>query len=105
MRYTAEFIRKEVDKNKSRLFASYSENRPPGWNTDIRTQDMICLEKWLSEELSRIVSNETDRRTQLHFYNRWCRSDEDLFDLGARCLNAVLDGQVQQNRVPHHRWG
>ncbi len=104
-RYTAESCRAAVEPHRERLFASYVANRQPGWSCDIRTRDLVCLGNWLAEELTRLGCGDDDRRTQQAFYNRWSRSDEDLWDLGARTLNAVLDGEVEQGRVPHHRWG
>jgi hypothetical protein len=104
-RYTAESVRASIEPHRERLFASYASHRPPGWACDPRTKDLVCLGNWLAEELTRLGCNDTDRRTQQAFYNRWSRSDEDLFDLGARTLNAVLDGKVEQNRIPHRRWG
>ena len=105
LRYSPEMVREALEPHRERLFASYSANRPPGWSTDLRTKDMVCLGHWLTEELQRLEVSEVDRRTQQAFFNRWCRSDEDLFDLAARTLNAVLDGEVEQDRKPHHRWG
>ncbi len=104
-RYTAAEIQRKVDQDRERLFAPYSANRQPGWSCDLRTKDLVALGNWLTEELMRLGCNDDDRRTQQAFYHRWSRSDDDLWDLGARTLNAVLDGEVQQNRVPHHRWG
>jgi hypothetical protein len=104
-RYTAKHVRGEVDKDRERLFAPYAEGRPKNWACDSRTKDMICIGNWLMEELVRLKVNDDDRRTQQHYFNRWCRSDHDLFDLAARTLNTVLDGKVEQNRKPHRRWG
>lgn len=104
-RYTPESVRAAIEPHRERLFASYTVNRQPGWSCDTRTRDLVCIGNWLPEELVWLGCNEDDRRTQQHFYNRWSRSDHDLWDLTARLLNAVLDGEVQQNRVPHHRWG
>jgi len=104
-RYTADEVRKSVEKDFDRLFAPYAIGRPEGWNTDTRTKNMVSIGYWLTEQLVGLGVNEDDRRTQQQFYNRWCRSDEDLFDLGARTLNTVLDGTVEQNRKPHRRWG
>jgi len=104
-RYTAEEIRREVQREQERLFAPWTEGRPAGWKTDARTKDLVCIGNWLAEEMQRLGCNDDDRRTQQQFYNRWSRSDEDLWDLAARTLNIVLDGKVEQNRIPHRRWG
>ena len=104
-RYTPDGIRKALEPEKERLFALYAADRPPGWSCCLRTKDMHAIYGWLAEELVRLGVNDDDRRTQQAFFNRWSRSDEDLFDLAARTMNAVLDGKVQQHRVPHHRWG
>jgi hypothetical protein len=103
--YTADNVRAAVDADRERLFAPYAVGRPPQWIPDQRTRDLLCVGNWLTEELRRLGVSEDDRRTQQHFYNRWSRSVEDLFELGARTLNTVLDGKVEQNRVPHRRWG
>ena len=103
--YTPESVQQAVEQDRDRLFAPYLVGRGPNWSCDLRTKDLIALGNWLAEELVRLGCNEDDRRTQQAFYNRWSRSDHDLWDLGARTLNAVLEGQVQQKRVPHHRWG
>jgi hypothetical protein len=79
--------------------------RAPNWACDPRTKDLVCIGYWLVEELVRLGVNDDDRRTQQNFYNRWSRSDGDLFDLAARTLNTVLEGKVEQNRIPHRRWG
>src|SRR5271170_5548125 len=100
-RYTAESVREAIEPHRERLFASYAANRLPNWSCDLRTKDLVCLGNWLQEELVRLGCNDDDRRTQWHFYHRWSRSDWDLFELVAQALNAVLDGQVEQNRVPH----
>jgi hypothetical protein len=104
-RYIADSIRKGIDSQRERLFASYAVGRPENWNPCPRTKDLVCLEAWLPEELQRLAVSDTDRRTQQEFFNRWARSDDDLFELAARTLNAVLDGEIQQGRIPHRRWG
>lgn len=104
-RYTAESVRAEIDKDRERLFEYYAVGRPENWACDPRTKDLICLGKWLTEELVRLGVNDDDRRTQQHFFNRWSRSDDDLFALCSLTLNNVLDGNVEQNRKLHRRWG
>ena len=104
-RYTAEEIRREVLNDFERLFSPYAVGRPDRWTPDPRTKEMLSIYYWLVEQLVLLGVSDDDRRTQQSFYNRWSRQDEDLFDLAARALNAVLDGNVQQNRKPHRRWG
>lgn len=104
-RYTPERVREAVEKERDRLFAPYTVGRGPNWACDLRTKDLVAIGNWLAEELVRLGCNDDDRRTQQWFYNRWSRSDDDLWDLAARTLNTVLDGKVEQNRVGHRRWG
>jgi len=104
-RYTAEEIKREVKKDFDRLFAPWAVGRPETWIPDPRTKDLISIGAWLTEELQRLGASDDDRRTQQHYYNRWSRSEDDLFELAARTLNIVLSGAVEQNRVPHRRWG
>jgi hypothetical protein len=104
-RYTAEEVRREVGKHFHRLFAPYAVGRPETWVPDPRTKDLVSIGYWITEQLVALGVNDNDRRTQQQFYSRWSRSDDDLFDLAARTLNTVLDGKVEQDRVPHRRWG
>lgn len=104
-RYTPEEIKQAVDKDRERLFAPYATGRGPNWSCDLRTRDVMSLYQWLKEELIRLGCSEDDRRTQEWFFNRWNRSDHDLWVLGAETMNAVLDGTVEQHRRGHHRWG
>src|SRR5271166_462817 len=87
VRFTAESVRNALEPHRERLFALYAAGRSSNWSCDVRTKDLVCLGNWLAEELVRLGCNDDDRRTQQHFYNRWSRSDEDLFDLTARTLN------------------
>ena len=104
-RYTPNEVRAEVAKDFDRLFAPYTINRPPTWTPDQATKDLVSVGRWLDEELQRLGCNDADRKTQTWFYNRWTRSNSDYFAVACEALNTVLDGQVEQNRVPHHRWG
>ena len=104
-RWTAERVKEAVEKDQERLFAPYAVVRASNWACNPRTKDLVCIGYFLTEELGRICANEDDRRTQQQYYNRWSRSREDLFELGAETLNTVLDGQVEQGRIPHRRWG
>jgi hypothetical protein len=104
-RYTSEEVRRHVDQDRERLFAPYAVGRPPNWGCDQATRDLVAVGNWLTEELVRLGVNDIDRRTQQNYYNRWTRSTEDYFQVAADALNCVLDGKVEQNRVPHRRWG
>ena len=105
MRYTADIIRLAVDSNIDTLFASYSVGRPVNWTVDVRTKDLVCLAVWLQNELAAIGLSDADRRTQQLKFNRESRSDLDLFECAANIMNEALDGNVEQNRKMHHRWG
>ena len=105
MRYTADIIRLAVDLNIDTLFASYSVGRPVNWTVDVRTKDLVCLAVWLQKELAAIGLSDVDRRTQQLKFNRESRSDLDLFECAANIMNEALDGNVEQNRKMHHRWG
>lgn len=104
-RYTAEYVRAEVDKDRENLFAPYVVGRSPTWACDPGTKDLICVGYWLSAELKRLHAHELDRRVQENYYNRWSRSDPDYFTITATALNMLLDGQVDRYRRPHRRWG
>lgn len=104
-RYTPEEVRREVDKDRERLFAPYAVGRPTNWNPDQATRDLVATGNWLDEELVRLGVPDADRKTQGWFYNRWTRSNSDYFAVAAEALNTVLDGQVEQDRKPHRRWG
>jgi hypothetical protein len=103
--YLPESVRDQVEADRERLFAHWAVGRPEGWSCDSRTKDLVCLEKWLTEELAKICANQDDRRTQLRYFNRCSRAEKDLFELASRTVNLVLSGFVEQGRVPHHRWG
>ena len=104
-RYTAESVREAVDSKKEELFATYKLGRPANWSCDFRTKDLVCIGNWLAIELESIGVNDVDRRTQQWKYNRESRSVTDLFQCAADIMNEALDGQVEQNRKPHKRWG
>jgi len=103
--YLPEGVRDQVEADRERLFAHWAVGRPEGWSCDTRTKDLVCLEKWLTEELAKICHNDRDRRTQQRYFNRGARAEQDLFELASRTVNLVLAGFVEQGRVPHHRWG
>jgi hypothetical protein len=104
-RYTAEYVRAEVDKDRERLFAPYAVGRSSNWACDPGTKDLVCVAYWLREELTRLGVDDRDRRAQESYYNRWSRSDSDYFAVAATALNTVLDVAVDRYRRPHHRWG
>lgn len=115
-RYSAEQIKSLIAADEERLFASWSVGRPIGWACDTQTKDAVCIGNWLSEEISRLISegfigpdgiqlSDDDRRIQQNTFNRWCRSRTDLFELAAEIMNDVLDGKILRDRIPHKRWG
>lgn len=66
---------------------------------------LVCLGHWLDEELTRIQIDDTIRRLALWMYNRYSRSDEDLFELAAQVMNDAMGGKIDPTRKPHRRWG
>ena len=104
-RYTAEAIKEDIEARRVELFASYAIGRSPNWTVDFRTKDLICISNWLLLELTKVGVSEVDRRTQQWKFNRESRADSDLFQCAADIMNEALDGKVEQNRKPHHRWG
>lgn len=50
------------------------------------------------------ISDE-DRRTQEAMFNRYSRSDLDIYFLAASVLNDALDGKIDTDRKTHRRWG
>ncbi len=104
-RYTAEEVRRVFETEGDRLFAPWAVGRPEGWVPDPRTKELIALGYWIGEQLVALGCNEDDRKTQESFYNRWSRSEHDLYALAAETLNTVLDGKVEQGRIPLRRWG
>jgi hypothetical protein len=103
--YTAENIKEIIEINRESLFASYAVGRPDNWSCDSRTKDLVCIATWLSIELTAIGLSDTDRRTQQCKFNRESRGNIDLFECAANIMNESLAGNVEQNRIPHHRWG
>jgi hypothetical protein len=103
--YTAESVRTAVEERRTELFASYSVGRSANWTCDQQTKDLICLANWLADELTKIGTSDVDRRTQQWKFNRESRSKTDLFQCAADIMNETLRGEVEQNRIPHHRWG
>lgn len=103
--YTAESIRKEIDANREKLFASYAVGRGPNWVVDQQTKDIICLSVWIREELMHLGIDELGRKIQEGEFNRYSRSDPDLFVLAAEVMNNAVNGNIDRNRKTHRRWG
>lgn len=105
MSYTADLVREAVRKDFDRLFESYSTGRPENWIVNQRTKDVISISVWLREELTRVGVDDLGRRTQEGFFNRYSRSDDDLFELAAQLMNDALAGNIDRFRKTHRRWG
>ena len=103
-RYLPATVQAVVEADLDRLFGPWLVGRPPNYSTDKATKRLVALGYWLDEELRRLQVNDTDRKTQLGKYNRLSRT-YDVWQVAAECLNDVLDGSVEQGRVPHRRWG
>lgn len=103
-RYEARPIQDAVESDLERLFAPWALGRPARWSPDLATKRLVSLGFWLEAELTRLGCNASDVKTQLAKYNRLSRT-YDVWQTAAECLNDVLDGKVEQNRVPHRRWG
>jgi len=97
-------VRAAVNADIDRLFAPWAAGRPPNWAPDPTTRNLVSLGYWLDEQLRALDCNEPDRKTQLAKFNRLSRT-YDIWEVAAECLNDVLDGAVEQGRVPHRRWG
>lgn len=102
--WTKSSVQVVVSSDEERLLSPWSVGRPEGWKIDTATKDTICVGYWLDEQLAKIA-NDTDRKTQMQFFNRRSRSEEDKFAIAAELLNEVIAGTVPQNRTPHKRWG
>ncbi len=103
-RYQPGAVQATVEADLDRLFAPWLVGRPPNYSVDKATKCLVSLGFWLDEELRRLGCSTTDVKTQLAKYNRLSRS-YDMWEVAAECLNDVLDGVVEQGRVPHRRWG
>lgn len=103
-RSTPEAVRAAVEADLDRLFAPWMVGRPPNYSPDRATKHLVSLGFWLDEELRKLGCNDADRKTQLGKYHRLSRT-YDIWQVAAECLNDVLDGLVEQGRVPHRRWG
>lgn len=104
-RYTADSIREKVSADFERLFSSYAVGRSPNWVCDQQTKDIVSISVWMREELTRIGLDDLGRRTQENAFNRFSRSDKDLFELAAQLMNDALDDNIDRFRRPHRRWG
>jgi hypothetical protein len=103
-RYTAQGVKQAVEADIERLFAPWLVGRSETYKADPATRNLVALGYWLGEELTRIGMNDADRRTQCWKYNRLSRT-YDIWETAAECLNEALDGNVEQNRRGHRRWG
>jgi hypothetical protein len=103
--YTAESIRAAVDADRERLFAAYSANRPPNWNCDQRTKDLVAIGNWIDGEHRRLGIDDLGRTTQDGRFNRESRSRDDLWTLAAEIMNDTLIDKIDRFRRPHRRWG
>lgn len=103
--YSAESVRTIIEENRIRLFESYAVGRPPNWNVDQRTKDIVCISVWLMEELQRIGVDDLGRITQQGVFNRHSRSDLDIFELAAQVMNDAAVDNIDRYRKTHRRWG
>jgi hypothetical protein len=78
--------------------------RSPNYTIDLATKHTIATGYWMDQELTRIGTNDADRRTQCWKFNRHSRT-YDIFETAAECMNEALLGTVEQNRRGHRRWG
>lgn len=104
LRYTAAGIKAAVDLDKERYFAPWLVGRSATYVADSNTVYTVATGYFLEEELQRLGVNDADRITQAWKYNRFSRT-YDIFETAAECLNDVLDGTVEKNRIGHRRWG
>lgn len=102
--YTAANVRQAVEADLDRLLAPWMVGRHENYSPGPDTKLLVSLGYFLTEELTKIAANEADRRTQEWKYNRLSRT-YDIWETAAECLNDVLEGKVEQNRVGHRRWG
>lgn len=103
-RYVPEAIKHAVEIDIERLIAPWMVGRSENYTIDPTTKNLIALGYWLDEELVRMGCSDIDRRTQTWKYNRHSRT-YDMWETAAECLNEVIDGQIEQNRRGHRRWG
>ena len=103
-RYTAAGIKAAVEADIDRLLEPWMVGRPENYTLDIAAKHTIATGYWMGEELTRIGMNDADRRTQCWKFNRHSRT-YDIFETAAECMNEALDGNVEQNRRGHRRWG
>lgn len=101
--WTAEAIQAAVNADIDRLFAPWAVGRPETWKPDPATKTLVAVGYWLREELEK-TCNEADTRTQLWKYNRFSRT-YNVWQTAADVLNEALEGDIEQNRRGHRRWG
>lgn len=101
--YTAEQVKEAVLSELDKLLEPWMVGRAPNYSIDTATKHIIATGYWLDRELSKICSDE-DRKTQCWKFNRMSRT-YDIWDTAAECINEAINKTVEQNRVPHRRWG
>lgn len=101
--FTAEQVRIAVENDLERLLTPWMVGRSPTYTMDQTSKLLVATGFWLNEQLSKIC-NDVDRKTQCWKFNRLSRS-YDMFEIAAEVMNEALDGNVEQNRKPHRRWG
>lgn len=102
---TSDDIFSVIDKNRQTLFESYKVGRQEGWSCDSRTKDAICIEVWMRQELTSLHLHEHECRTAIDIFNRFARSEEDLFGLAAQIMNDATSRKINVYRRGHRRWG
>lgn len=103
MKYTAEFIKNAVVADLERLLTPWMVGRPTTYTMDEGSKLLVATGYWLNEELTK-VCNDVDRKTQCWKFNRLSRT-YDPFEVAAEVMNEAVEGNVEQNRRPHRRWG
>lgn len=101
--FTAEEVKKIVEGDLDRLLLPWMIGRPVNYTMDVATKHIVAAGFWLDNALAEIC-NDDDRRTQNWKFNRLSRT-YDVWETAAECINEALDRKVEQNRVPHRRWG
>jgi hypothetical protein len=103
IRWTGTLVNDSVVPDMDRLLAPWFVGRPENYAMGASMRLTLSVGAWLDEQLATIC-NDADRKTQGWKYNRLSRSQDPL-ESAAECLNEALAGTVEQNRVPHKRWG
>lgn len=100
---TPEQVRIAVESDLARLLTPWMVGRSPTYTMDQTSKLLIGTGFWLNEQLS-MICNDADRKTQCWKFNRLSRA-YDMFEVAAEVMNEALEGNVEQNRKPHRRWG